>query len=460
MLENLIENAIRSCGNETELRAQRNTNHKVSFLSGNLISNTRKTAGGVSARVFKNGYWGHSASSQYDIEGVKAVLKAADENAEFLSGHLEKKDSRLEKYNPINIPLSREYVDIPQKMYIDFGKKLDEYIEKNCPSLTGRTVVVTADTMEKLLCTTGGTVAHTIAPRVYVYIFMSAQAADGSNIELFDAVHGGEGYFTDYFTDFDKCFEAADKLYKKVLDKCNGVFPEAGVADVILDADLAGMLAHEAVGHTVEADLVMGGSVAGPNLGKQVASEMVNLVDFANTALGKPCPLPMFVDEEGVPATDEWIIRDGVLVGFMNNRESAAKFDMQPHGNARAHTFADEPIIRMRNTAILPGTDKLSDMIASIDHGYYLTDTGNGQADTTGEFMFGINMGYEIVNGKLGKPLRDTTISGVAFDMLKTVTMLSDEISWQSSGYCGKKQLIPVGCGGPAVKCKVNIGGR
>ena len=460
MLENKIENALKNITNETEIRAHLNTNHKVSLLSGNLVTNTRSTASGLSARVFKNGYWGLSAGSDYDEAGVKAVLEAADKNAEFLSANAKKKSSRLAPGDIVNIPLTRDYVDTPQKLYIDFAKELDEYIKNKYPNLSSRAVSVTADSMEKLLYTTSGSFAHTIAPRVYVYIIMAAEAEDGSTIELFDAVNGGEGYFTDYFTTHDKCFEAADKLYEKVMRKCEGIFPEAGTADVILDASLAGMLAHEAVGHTVEADLVLGGSVAGSNLGKQVASEMVNLVDFANTALGSPVPLPMFTDDEGVKATDEVIIKDGILTGFMNNRETAAHFGMTPHGNARAHGFADEPIIRMRNTAILPGKDKLEDMIASIDKGYYLTDTGNGQADTTGEFMFGINMGYEIVNGKLGRPIRDTTISGVAFDMLKTVTMLSDELHWESSGYCGKKQMIPVGVGGPAVKCKVNIGGR
>ena len=86
--------------------------------------------------------------------------------------------------------------------------------------------------------------------------------------------------------------------------------------------------------------------------------------------------------------------------------------------------------------------------------------TGNGQADATGEFMFGVNFGYEIKKGKLGRALRDTTISGVAFEMLKTVDMLSDDLTWSCTGMCGKKQPIPVGMGGPAVKCKVNVGGR
>jgi len=114
----------------------------------------------------------------------------------------------------------------------------------------------------------------------------------------------------------------------------------------------------------------------------------------------------------------------------------------------------------MRNTLILPGKDKLDDIIASVDDGYYLLDYNNGQADTTGEFMFGICSGYEIKKGKLGRPILNTTITGVAFDMLKTVDMVSDTIQWTSSGTCGKKQPMPVGMGGPALRCKVMIGGR
>lgn len=224
--------------------------------------------------------------------------------------------------------------------------------------------------------------------------------------------------------------------------------------------DLAGILAHEAVGHTAEADLVLGGSVAVHNLGKPVASQLVTMVDFAHTALGEQAPLPIYVDDEGTPAEDAVLIKDGILTGYMNNRESAQHFGMKPQGNARAYLFSDEPLIRMRNTAILPGKDKLEDMIASIDDGYYLTKTNNGQADTTGEFMFGVCMGYEIKNGKLGRAIRDTTISGVAFEMLKTVDMLSDDMLWTCSGMCGKKQPMPVGMGGPAIKCKVSIGGR
>jgi TldD protein len=166
------------------------------------------------------------------------------------------------------------------------------------------------------------------------------------------------------------------------------------------------------------------------------------------------------MDDEGVLARDATLIENGVLKGLMHSRESARHFGADPMGNARAFAFSDEPLIRMRNTAILPGKDKLEDMIASVDDGYYLVDTGNGQADTTGEFMFSVNVGYEIKGGKLGKAIRETTISGVAFEMLKTVDMISDDMSWDCAGMCGKKQPMPVGMGGPAIRCDMNIGGR
>ena len=288
---------------------------------------------------------------------------------------------------------------------------------------------------------------------------MTAETPSGVPVELFEPF-GGFGTFDTVFTSPESLYEKVDGVYERIMKKREGVYAEAGERTCILSGTLAGMLAHEAVGHTVEADLVLGGSVAAHCLGKQVASPIVNLTDFAHDAFGAPCPLPVWLDDEGVAAQDEPIIVDGVLRGYMNSRESAERFGMVPHGNARAYLFSDEPLIRMRNTAIHPGKNTLEEMIAGVSDGYYFTDTNNGQADTTGEFMFGVCMGYEIKNGKLGRALLDTTISGVAFEMLKTVDMISDTVEWSSSGFCGKKQPMPVGLGGPAVRCRITVGGR
>ncbi len=312
--------------------------------------------------------------------------------------------------------------------------------------------------MEKTLVCSDGADAYSLVPRSLVAVSLTADAG-GEPLDLYE-VWGGLGGFTANFSAPEVLYPELDLLMERLRQKCAGVHAKPGQAEVVLAPDLAGILAHEAVGHTVEADFVQGGSVASDYLGRQVASPLVTLVDFAHEALGLTCPVPVWVDDEGTLARDAVLIEGGTLKGYMHNKESAAHFSAEPTGNARAYGFSDEPLIRMRNTAILPGSSSLEDMIASVDDGYYFLRSSNGQADSTGEFMFGVVMGYEIKGGKLGRALRDCTISGVAFDMLKTVSMLGKDMAWTSAGMCGKKQSIPVGMGGPAIRCRITVGGR
>ncbi|MDE6874495.1 MAG: TldD/PmbA family protein [Lachnospiraceae bacterium] len=461
MLEDFISSkkSLFAPGVHTELRAQENRQRGVSLIKGNLTANIRTEVSGVCARVYKNGVCGFSSTAQCSAAAAESVLKAATENAAFMDRHIGKGKTLFPALTPGMLPVKKEIRDTEQSAYVDFVKELDAYIVSKYPQLTSRSVMAREDSMDKILCTSDGFDGHITSPRSYIYVFMNTETVAGAPIELFKPI-GGFGNFFENFDDPKKLYAQIDALYERLMQKREGVYAEAGYKTVVLGGELTGMLAHEAVGHTVEADLVLGGSVAGPNLNKRVGSELVNLVDFAHTAFGKQAPLPVWLDDEGTPAEDAVIIKDGILTGYMNNRESAAHFNMKPLGNARAWNFSDEPLIRMRNTAVLPGRDKLEDIIASVEDGYYLLDTNNGQADTTGEFMFGVCFGYEIKNGKLARPILDTTISGIAFDMLKTVDMVSDTVSWASSGFCGKKQPMPVGIGGPELRCKVMIGGR
>ena len=444
----------------TELRAQVNTARNVAFLAGNMVSNTQSSTGGVSARVYKGGVFGFASGAEYTNESVKNVLAIAAENALFMDKHVKKnlpplpgvEGGRFEpKVKPEN--------NIPQSILIDYAKTLDVLAAEKYKNLISRTISINTLDIEKLLAVSDGADSHFYQPRCTIYVFMTAETDDGIPVELMK-VFGGFGHFDAHFSDPALLTAELDKLYESLMHKREGSFSNAGLRKCVMHPELAGILAHEAVGHTVEADLVLGGSVAAHNLGRQVAGELITMVDFAHTALGKPCPLPVYVDDEGTIAEDALLIENGILKSFMHSKESARHFGVKPQGNARAFTFSDEPLIRMRNTAILPGKSKLDDMIASIDDGYYLVKTGNGQADTTGEFMFSVDLGYEIKNGKLGRAIRETTISGVAFEMLKTVDMISDDMHWDSSGFCGKKQPMTVGMGGPAIRCDVNIGGR
>ncbi len=461
MLKDMISSkkSLFASGVHTELRAQENRQRRVVLVQGNLVMNNRSETSGISARVSKNGVYGFASMAEYSDSAADAVLKAATNNAIFLEQHAPKGKGPIPVIPTGMIPINRYIIDFEQKKYIEFCKEIDSYIEKKYPDLSSRTVVYTEDSMDKILYTSDGYDGHTTSPRGFIYVTLNTQTTSGVPIELFKSF-GGAGNFEDNFTDPSLLYPGIDELYKNLMDKREGVYAEAGYKTVVLGGIMPGMLAHEAVGHTVEADLVLGGSVASQYLNERVASDLVNLVDFAHTAFGMQAPLPVYLDDEGVPAEDALLIEHGILKGYMNNRESAQHFGVKPAGNARAWTFSDEPLIRMRNTAVLPGSDKLEDMIASIEDGYYLLDSNNGQADLTGEFMFGVCLGYEIKKGKLGRAILDTTVSGVAFDMLKTVDMVSDGMTWSSSGFCGKKQIMPVGMGGPALRCKIMIGGR
>lgn len=444
---------------QTELRAQCNRTRVVSLQNGTITSNVRREVSGVSARVYQNGVYGFSSMAELSPEAVAAVLAAATDNAAFMDRHIQKNKPALPMVGCGALADPEALEDVPQKLYVEAARELDGYIAAKYPHLASRTVVARGESIEKLLRVSEGWDAHSILPRSLMMVRMAAETPAGVPVGLYEpwCIRGS---FADHFAQPSRLYEKVDALYQRLMEKREGVYAEAGLKTVVLGGDLCGMLAHEAVGHTVEADLVLGGSVAGPNLGKMVASELVSLTDFANTYDGQILPQPIWVDDEGTPARDARIIENGVLVGYMNNRETAAHFGMTPWGNARAYSFSDEPLIRMRNTAVLPGKDKLEDIIASVEDGYYLLDTNNGQADTTGEFMFGVCMGYEIKKGKLGRAILDTTITGVAFDMLKTVDMVSDTMHWSNAGTCGKKQPMGVAMGGPELRCKVMIGGR
>ncbi|CAN5420932.1 TldD/PmbA family protein [soil metagenome] len=455
-----LKSEVISTSTYSEVRYQENLDLRMTLLNGQLVSNLQESSRGISARSFAGGYWGFSSHSSPTKESALRALKEASRNASFLGG---KKSKKAALVSTPMASFEKSYATgkamVASSEWIDFLKALDAKIVAKYPTLKSRSITIAALDMEKQLLTSNGTTLYSLVPRAHIHVTMTKDSASGPVSAR--EVRGGLGHLQDCVSLDAGSYDAwLDRIYEMVSEKAEGVIPQAGTFDVILDADLAGILAHEAVGHTVEGDLVLGGSIAGGSLQKQVASPLVSLVDFAHTYGGVAAPQPVHVDDEGVLASDTTIIDKGILKTFMNNRETADHFGQAATGHARAFTFADEPLIRMRNTAILPGQSKMDQMISSIENGYYLAKPGNGQADTTGEFMFAAGYGFEIKNGKRGRTLRETTISGVAFEMLKSVSMISDDFAWESAGYCGKKQPMPVGMGGPAIKCRVQVGGQ
>lgn len=231
-------------------------------------------------------------------------------------------------------------------------------------------------------------------------------------------------------------------------------------ATVILDPAMVGLLSHEAIGHTVEADFVLSGSVVKDKIGQQVANELVTLVDSGRSEILNNAGGTILVDDEGVAAGRTAIIENGILKSFLHNRESAMTFGTASTGNARAFLYSDEPLIRMRNTFIEPGGDKLADMIKETKHGYVVKGARNGQADANGEFMFGAEEVHVVEKGEVKELMRGASVSGNAFDVLRSVDMVGDEFQYDiGTGYCGKYQPAKVDGGGPYIRCTAIIGG-
>jgi TldD protein len=230
---------------------------------------------------------------------------------------------------------------------------------------------------------------------------------------------------------------------------------------VILSPEMVGLIAHEAIGHTVEADFVLSGAITKGKIGQRVASELITLADSGPSVHIQGASGTLLVDDEGVMTERTVIIENGILKSYLHNRESAASFGVAPTGNARAYEYSDEPIIRMRNTYIEPGKMSLAELLASTDRALLLEGAGGGQADANAEFMFGVQEATLIEKGKRKKTFRGVTISGNAFDVLASVDAISNEFRWAlGAGHCGKFQRAKVDAGGAYVRCEAIIGGR
>lgn len=235
---------------------------------------------------------------------------------------------------------------------------------------------------------------------------------------------------------------------------------EPGVYDVITDSSISGLIAHEAFGHGVEMDqFVKDRAMAKNCMGQYVASPITNMRDGAAAVHSVAS---YFFDDDGVLAQNTKIIKDGVLVNGLSDLTSASQLGVSPSGNGRRDSYKRKAYARMTNTFFEPGKDSLEDMIASVQHGYMLFETNNGMEDPKNwQIQCTAEYGIEIVDGKLTDHyVSPVVISGFVPDLLKSISMVSDQCKVFGSGFCGKgyKEWVRVSDGGPNLKVRVKLG--
>lgn len=251
-----------------------------------------------------------------------------------------------------------------------------------------------------------------------------------------------------------------DRLIDKAVHLTKATPIEPGIYDVITDSSITGLIAHEAFGHGVEMDqFVKDRAMAKNCVGQYVASPIANMHDGAAAALSSAS---YFFDDDGVLAQDTQIIRNGVLVSGLSDLASAVQLGTRPTGNGRRQSYSHKAYSRMTNTFFEAGDDKLEDMIASIKHGYMLFETNNGMEDPKNwQIQCTAEYGIEIVDGKLTDHyVSPVVMSGFVPDLLKSISMVSDNFEVIGAGSCGKgyKEWVRVSDGGPNLKVRVKLG--
>ncbi|ETX16094.1 peptidase C69 [Roseivivax halodurans JCM 10272] len=226
----------------------------------------------------------------------------------------------------------------------------------------------------------------------------------------------------------------------------------AGTFDIVLGPGWPGILLHEAVGHGLEGDFNRKGSSAFAGLmGQRVAAPGVTVLDDGTIPDRRGS---ITVDDEGTPSGKNVLIEDGILVGYMQDRQNARLMGVEATGNGRRESYAHAPMPRMTNTYMLGGEATREDLVSELKDGIYAVGFGGGQVDiTSGKFVFSCTEAYRVQNGKVGAPVKGATLIGDGATALQQIRGLANDMALDPGmGNCGKQgQWVPVGVGQPSV---------
>ena len=456
LLTNLINVAVARFGAEyAETRAQ--TLHKtmLTLKEGRVEAARQGIENGVALRVLVNGSWGFASVGSLNDEVLTTAISDACRMAKTASSS-RKKPIKLAQAKTTQDRVRAKPEKNPREIPIEDKVKNALAINKTTLNCDKRVRSCTIDYLDLTgtnhFANSEGTLIE--QDKLYVWSRVTASAiSKGVFTFSREEIGSTEGYEL-----FDKITpeKIGTVVARRAVEQLEAKPPRGGPSAVVLGPDVVGVFVHEAFGHLAEADLALSGGLLANTIGKKIASEVVTFYDDGTIdgAFGS-----YKYDDEGVQTQKTLLIKDGVVVGLMHNRETAQKFNTDPTGNARAEDFRVEPIIRMRNTFMSPKDHSFEELIEDVQSGYYFKSFRGGQANLDGTFQVGIQEAYEIVNGEIGEPVRNASISGNTLETLFKVDAVGKDFEL-SSGRCGKGQTAFISDGGPHIRVKeVLVGG-
>ena len=431
-----------------EIRVTRVTASHLTMANGQLDELSLNTEIGIGVRAF-NGAWGFSSANDMSRaeEAIETAMKIA---------RLSKGSSKIHTGDPITdraeIKAKRPFTEIDVEEKLALVKETDSLLKGE--KIANRSVYYGDGVKRQLYINSLGSEIETVVPRIR--FGFSVTAKENGEMQTYWKSFGGttgwelvEGIDLPHWAEFVK---------EKALSLLRAQAPPSGTFDVVIDPELTGVFIHEALGHAVEADSVKNGdSILAGKLGERIAVDDLTVVDDPTL----PGKFGSYVyDDEGIKAKRVELIKDGILVNYLNDRETSALLGLEPNGHGRAQGYAYQPLVRMGNTYVEPGDWSFEEMLGEVKNGLYMIGDKGGQVDTAGgTFTFGAKEGYIIENGEIKAQVRDVALSGKILDVLKNIRAIGDDTRIEFPGYCGKGQVVPVDDGGPHVLTRALVGG-
>ena len=283
--------------------------------------------------------------------------------------------------------------------------------------------------------------------RPLVRLNVNVVVGDGDRQESGSYGTGGRFAFSRVVTP-ETWHNAANEALRQALVNLSAIPAPAGEIPVVLGPGWNGVMLHEAIGHGLEGDFNRKKTSAFAGLlGQRIASPGVMVVDDGSIADRRGS---LTIDDEGTPTERTVLIEDGILRGYMQDRQNARLMGMKPTGNGRRESFAHHPMPRMTNTVMLGGKHDPREIIGGVKRGIYVTQMGGGQVDiTNGKFVFNAAEAYLIEDGRIGPAVKGAMLIGNGPDALTRVTMIGNDMALDPGiGTCGKDgQGVPVGVG-------------
>ncbi|NIY80687.1 metalloprotease TldD [Celeribacter sp. HF31] len=429
-----------------ELFLERRTSEGLVLDDGRIRTASYDASEGFGLRAVRGETAGYAHSTEISEQAIRRAAETARLAVGDGGGTLADapRATNVHLYTDEN-PLEGAAFDVK----IDTLKEIDDYLR----GLDSRVVQVTASLaashQEVYILRPEGGLTSDIRPMARLSIAVIVE--QNGRRESGSAGGGGRFGLTGLITP-DHWQGVAREALRIAAVNLEAVPAPAGVMDVALGPGWPGVLLHEAVGHGLEGDFNRKKTSAFAGLmGQQVAAKGVTVLDDGTIPDRRGS---ISVDDEGTPSEKTTLIEDGILVGYMQDRQNARLMGVTPTGNGRRESYAHAPMPRMTNTYMLGGDAAPDEIIADMKDGIYAVGFSGGQVDiTNGKFVFNCTEAYRVENGRVGAPVKGATLIGDGATAMKQIRAVGNDMALDPGvGNCGKQgQWVPVGVGQPTL---------